>query len=275
MIVVVGADQLSGVAVVARLRAAGIAHRAVPLGVPTAGGTPSVAEFEKTLVEDGVLDGADGLLIAPNPNGAEAPDGGAALLTGVIDRAVAAGASRVVYLSIAAAHLSPMVFHARTEEHLRSLDVEHTVLRLGLTLEVFRPLIRHAAETGELPAPEGAARFAAASRPDVAAAAVAALTGEFAGPMLDVTGDRAFDLTELAAAVATAADRPVRRTVAPDAELLRTLVSTGMPEPAAGALLGMIRFGENGVFGAVSPHLRALLGGPGTELAAAVRPLLA
>ncbi|APU16403.1 MULTISPECIES: hypothetical protein [Actinoalloteichus] len=274
MIVVVGADQLLGVAALARLGGDGIAHRTVNLGVSTAGGAFSGDEIEKTLAEDAVFDGAEGVLIAPVANGTGAADGGAALLAGLIDRAVAAGVSRVVYLSVVAAQLSPMVFHARTEEHLRSIGVEHTVLRLGLALETFRPLIRHAAETGELPAPEGSARFAAAGRSDLAAAAVAALTGDYAGPMFEVTGDRSFDLVELAAAVAAAADRPVRRTVASDAELLPVLTAAGMPEAAAGALLSMIKFGENGVFATASPHLRALLGGPGTDLADAVRPLI-
>ncbi|AOS64475.1 Rossmann-fold NAD(P)-binding domain-containing protein [Actinoalloteichus hymeniacidonis] len=283
MIVVVGADQPLGRAAVDQLTANGQAHRRLDLGTPAApdgaeaqaAADSAAARIERTVVDEAIFDGADGVLIAPAPGGTGAEDGGAGLLTGLIDQAGAAGVGRVVYFSIVAAQLSPIAFHARIEEHLRNSRIDHTVLRVALSLEAFQPLIRHAAQTGELPAPAGAARFAAAPRADYAAAGLAALTPGIAGPQGELTAASAFDLTELAAAVAAATGKPVRRTDSDDETVLAALAAQGVPTPSAGALLSLIKLGERGAFEAVSPHLRVLLAGPGTELTAAVRAVLA
>lgn len=116
-----------------------------------------------------------------------------------IDAAVAAGVSRIVYLSFLGAAPDATFTLARdhwaTEEHIRAAGVRFTFLRMNLYMDFIPGMAQH----GVIRGPAGAGRVSAILRDDVAAAAAAVLKAPRDGETFDLTGPSAFSLVEAAA----------------------------------------------------------------------------
>lgn len=181
-----------------------------------------------------------------------------------IGAAVAAGAERVVYTSHMGADpaspFPPMPDHAATEAALRECGAGWTTLRNGFYATTAVMLLRQAAETGELVAPQDGP-VAWTAHADLAAAAAHALTtGDLDGVTPPLTGPEALDLDGVAAAAARVTGRPVRRVVVSGTEYRAHLLAQGLPEPAADMLLGMFAAARQGAFAPADPALGKLLG---------------
>jgi NAD(P)H dehydrogenase (quinone) len=130
---------------------------------------------------------------------------------GVVDAAVAAGVERIVYTSFfAAAPDTTFTFgrdHFHTEEHIKASPLKWTFLRDNIYLD-FMPFF--AGEDGVIRGPAGDGRAAVVARDDIAASAVAVLSGDgHDGQVYEMTGPESLTLYEAAEQVAQAAGRPV------------------------------------------------------------------
>ncbi|MFG2038574.1 SDR family oxidoreductase [Dactylosporangium sp. NPDC048998] len=119
-----------------------------------------------------------------------------------VDAAVDAGVERIVYISFfGAAPECTFTFgrdHWHTEQYIRATGRRFTFLRDNMYLEM---IPRLAGADGVIRGPAGDGRVAAVSYDDIAAAAVAVLTGgaEHDGRTYELTGPEAFTLHEAAA----------------------------------------------------------------------------
>jgi NAD(P)H dehydrogenase (quinone) len=197
----------------------------------------------------------------------------------VVAAAQAAGVGLVVYTSAPKADTSSLVLapeHRATEELIAATGIPAVLLRHNWYLENYDQQIRQAAESGELSGSSGEGRIAAAARADFAAATVAVLTAEQPRPgVVELGGDGAFTLAELAATVAAQAGRPVTyRDLTPD-EHLRSLLAAGLPEGTAQFVVGLDQSIAQGALYTGSTALSELTGRPTTTLAEHVRAVLA
>ena len=118
-----------------------------------------------------------------------------------VDAAAAAGVRHLVYLSVYGAAPDatfPLARdHFATERHIEASGMRWTHLRDNLYLDLL-PLL--AGEEGVIRGPAATGRVAAVAQDDIAAAAVAVLTGPggHAGSTYDLTGPDAFTLAEAA-----------------------------------------------------------------------------
>ena len=210
LIGVTGATGIVGGRVAALLAERGHPQRLV---VRDAGRAPRLAGAEVRVAADygagdemrRALEGVETLFLVP---GREAPDR-VRQHTTAVDAAVAAGVRRIVYLSFLAASPTATFTLARqhwaTEQHIRTSGVaSFTFLRMSLYLDFIPSMV---SPEGVIVGPAGGGRVGALLRSDVAAAAVAVLTGvgegaassSHDGRTYDLTGREAFTLTEAAA----------------------------------------------------------------------------
>ncbi|CAA9478035.1 MAG: hypothetical protein AVDCRST_MAG65-1272 [uncultured Solirubrobacteraceae bacterium] len=131
--------------------------------------------------------------------------------TAAVDSAVAAGVSRIVYLSLlGAAPDATFTFardHHATEEHIRSTGLAFTFLRPSLYAEM---LPRMMGSSGALAGPAGDGRVSWVSRDDVAAVATAVLSGDaHDGQTYDVTGPESRGFASAADELARRVGRPI------------------------------------------------------------------
>ncbi len=195
-----------------------------------------------------------------------------------INAAKAAGVRLVVYTSLLRASesgLSLAAEHVQTEEALKASGIPYVILRNGWYSENYADSIRGAAAHGEFAGAAGAGRISGAARADYAEAAARAVTGAAQpGSVLELAGDRAWTLDELAAEIGKVTGKPTaykNLSVGAYADLLK---SFGLPEGVAGMIAGWDAEIENGDLEGDSAALRGLIGRPTTPIAATVATLL-
>ncbi|WP_116248067.1 SDR family oxidoreductase [Nocardiopsis sp. FIRDI 009] len=196
-----------------------------------------------------------------------------------IEAAREAGVGHLVYTSAPRATTTSLVLapeHKATEEILAASGLEHTILRNGWYHENYEQQLHQARETGAVVASIGEGRVASAARRDYAAAAAAVLRApaRHAGAVYELSGDTAWTLDDLAAAVGEALGREVvARNLTPE-DHLAALLASGLDEDTARfvvALDGNIRDGE---LADTSGELAQLIGRPTTPLVEALRALV-
>ncbi|PSK96883.1 uncharacterized protein YbjT (DUF2867 family) [Murinocardiopsis flavida] len=157
------------------------------------GASASMASYEDAAAFGRAARGVDTLFLVSAP---ESPDRVAAHIS-AIDAAVAAGVSRIVYLSfLAAAPDATFTFardHFHTESYIRATGADYTFLRPSLYLDLMPSWLDG---TGALRGPAGHGSVAWVARDDIADVAAAVLTGggEHDGRIYDVTGPEAVTL---------------------------------------------------------------------------------
>jgi NAD(P)H dehydrogenase (quinone) len=197
----------------------------------------------------------------------------------VVDAAKRAGVDHLVYTSVLHADTTELAVapeHKATEQLIRDTGLPFTFLRNGWYHENYLDTIATAAATGELVGSAGAGRVASAARADLAAAAVAVLTGSgHENKIYELSGDTAWSYPELAAQIAAVAGRDVRyRDVTTD-EHQAFLVDAGLPAGVAGFLVTLDQNVAAGTLADTPGELRALIGRPTTPISDTIGRVLA
>ncbi|MEI4272673.1 NmrA family NAD(P)-binding protein [Klenkia sp. LSe6-5] len=230
----------SGVTAVVRdpAKAADLADRGVVV---------AVADYTDPAGLQTALQGVDRLLLV---SGSEVGQR-VAQHTNVVTAAAAAGVGLLVYTSAPKADDTTLVLapeHQATEEAIAASGVPALVLRNNWYWENYDAQVQQAAATGQLTGSSGSGRAWPASRADFAAAAVAVLTAEQPGTgVLELGGDQAFTLADLAAEVGRQTGTEVAYADLTPDEHRAALLAAGLDEGTAGfvvALDGNIAAGE-------------------------------
>ncbi|KQQ26525.1 SDR family oxidoreductase [Frondihabitans sp. Leaf304] len=191
--------------------------------------------------------------------------------TAVIDAAKAAGVARIVYTSAPHADDTALILapeHKATEEHLRASGVPFTILRNGWYTENYTGEVGKARESGEITASVGDGRVASASRKDYAeAAAVALLDDTTAGKTFELSGDHAWNFSELAEAISGIIGSPVSYRALTPEEHAEQLTGFGLDEGTVGFVVALDGNIREGLLAETSGDLARLIGRPTTPLA--------
>lgn len=237
------------------------------LGAPPVGVEVRTATYDDRAAMTAALAGVDELLfISGNEVGRRVEQH-----RNVIDAAVAAGVSRLVYTSAPRdTVIAPE--HQATEEYLAASGLSWTVVRDNWYHENYLAEIPQVRETGVLLANAGDGRVASGSRADYAAGAIAVLTGEWRDrARYEFGGDIAWDYHELAATLAELLGRPVRYEAVNAATLVDTLTAAGLPRGAAEFAAAVGEDIAAGRLGEVTGDLGRVLGRPTTPLVDTLR----
>jgi NAD(P)H dehydrogenase (quinone) len=196
----------------------------------------------------------------------------------VIDAAVRAGVSRLVYTSALGADLGKLILaeeHLATEQAIAESGLPYTILRNGWYTENYEPALRYAEDTGLLLANAGDGRVASAAREDYAEAIAAVLAQDgHTWETYELSGDHAWSFDELAAALTEVLGREVTyRRLTPE-QHLAALEEAGVEEATARFLVALDANIEDGALELVTGDLSRLIGRPTTPLVEALRAML-
>jgi NAD(P)H dehydrogenase (quinone) len=198
----------------------------------------------------------------------------------VVEAAARAGVRLLAYTSILHSDASPLGLaadHRETEAIVRARGVPFVFLRNGWYSENYTAAIPAALAHGALFGCAGDGRIASAARADYAAAAAAVLASpnDWRGRVLELAGDHAYTLSELAGEIARQSGRRVAYANRTEAEHRAALLAAGLPEPVAALLADCDAGAARGALFDASGQLAALIGRPTTPIAASVATALA
>ena len=268
-----------------RLVIASLLERGVPAGEIVAGARDTAAiadlaalgvvtrhlDYTDTASISAALEGVDKvLLISGSAVGQRAIQH-----ANVIDAAKAAGIQYLVYTSAPKATTSALILapeHKATEESITASGIPAVILRNGWYTENYAGQLAQSAASGELVASVGDGRVSSASRKDFAEAAAVVLTEPgHLGNIYELSGDVAWDYTELAAAISTVTGTDVAyRAVTPE-EHAALLTAAGLDEGTIGFVVALDGNTRDGLLGETSGDLGRLIGRPTTPLVEGLR----
>jgi len=187
-----------------------------------------------------------------------------------IDAAKLAGVGRIIYTSAPAATTSSLVLapeHKATEEYLVSSGVPFTILRNGWYTENYVGAAEQAVATGVLAASVGEGTVSSASRVDYADAAAAVIQGEgHEGAVYELSGDTAWNFTELASVISELSGTQVVYSPLTPEEHAAVLSGAGLDEGTVGFVVALDGNIRDGLLGVTSGDLSRLIGRPTTSL---------
>jgi NAD(P)H dehydrogenase (quinone) len=232
------------------------------------------ADFNEPATLTSAFDGAEKvLLVSGNEFGRRIPQHQA-----VIEAAEKAGVSHLVYTSAPKADTSAVVLvpdHKATEEIIRSSGLTYTILRNGWYNENFQPNIEQAVRTGGFIGSAGDGRVATAARADLAAAAVAVLTGEgHENKIYELDGEVAWTYADLAAEIGKVTGKEVVYTDLPAEQHRAALATAGLPGPFIEMVVGLDANTKDGLLSDTSGQLRALIGRSPTPIATTIAEIV-
>lgn len=235
-----------------------------------------VADYDRPETLGAALAGGDRVLLISS----DALGHRVAQHRGVIEAAKRAGVGLLAYTSVLHADTSPLGLaedHRRTEASLRASGVPFVVLRNGWYTENYTAALPAALTRGVLIGGAGDGRIASAARADYAAAAAAVLAADqdWNGRVLELAGDEAYTLPELAAEVARQSGRPFVYRDMPEADHKAALLGAGLPDAVAGLLADSDAGAAKGALFDDGRRLSGLIGRPTTPMAASVAQALA
>lgn len=224
------------------------------------------AEYEQPDTLTAALQGVDRLLFISS----SAVGRRIAQHANVLNAATDAGVNFIAYTSGPHADTSALVLapeHKATEKLLARSGIAHALLRNNWYTENYFQVLEQAKHTGLIIASLGDGRVASASRQDYAEAAAAVLVGEgHEGQIYELSGDHAWDYTELAATISELIGRPVEyRKVSPK-EHRKILTDAGLPLAQAAFVVALDGNTRDGVLAETSGQLSRLIGRPTTAL---------
>lgn len=213
------------------------------------------------------LDGVDRLLlISGSEVGRRVPQH-----TAVIEAAKAAGVRFIAYTSLLNVPGSSLVLaaeHIDTEQHLAASGIAHAVLRNGWYLENFGGTVAAALAHGAVVGASADGRFSAAGREDYAEAAARVIASDdLSTRALELGGQSAFTLADLAAEISRQSGREIPFNNLPEEAYAGILVQAGLPEGFAKALADADRGAAAGELETASNDLEQLIGRPAKQLA--------
>lgn len=223
-------------------------------------------DFEDPATLQPAFEGANAvLLVSSSEVGRRAPQH-----INAIDAAKAAGVQRLVYTSAPGATTSALILapeHKVTEEYLAASGIPYTILRNNWYHENYVQAARQAEAAGSLVTSAGDGLVASASRADYAdAAAVVLVTDGHEGRTYELSGDHAWNQTELASTIADIIGKPVELVSLSSEEHAAALASAGLDEGTVGFIVGLDANIRDGLLSGTSGELSALIGRPTTPL---------
>lgn len=234
-----------------------------------------VADYDKPETLDAALAGAHRvLLISSNALGRRV-----AQHRNVIEAAKRAGVGLLAYTSVLRAGTSPLGVadeHRQTEALLQASGVPFVVLRNGWYTENYTASISAALAHHTLLGGAGEGRIASAARADYAAAAAAVLTtdADWSGRILELAGDQAYTLAELAEEIAKQAGQPVAFKNLPKEDYEAALLGAGLPPPVAELIAESDECAVSGALFDDGHQLSTIIGRPTTPMPASVEQAL-
>ncbi|MGI5245886.1 NAD(P)H-binding protein [Dactylosporangium sp. CA-139066] len=241
--------------------------RAIARRPETVGGEARFGDYDRpeTLVD--AFEGTDALVFV---SASELGSRRAAQHRAVVEAAVAAKVGRIIYTSITRADTNPIPIapsHKATEELIQASGLPYTFLRNNWYLENYTGNLAGPLEHGAVLGSAGDGRIAAATRADfAAAAAVVATTPGHEGRAYELGGDRAFTMSEFAAALSERFQTPVSYRDLPVEDYAKTLISFGVPAGFAETLAQSDGEIAKGALDVVTGELSGLIGRPTTSL---------
>ncbi len=191
--------------------------------------------------------------------------------TNVIEAAKAAELKEIVYTSLLKADSSTLNLaaeHLATEEAIKSSGMVYTILRNGWYTENYTGSVKGAVGAGAFIGSAGNGKIASAARADYAeAAAVVLCSNDFAGQTLELSGDSAYTLSELAAEISKQTGKNIPYNDLPEAEYAKILAGFGIPEGFAQAIASWDVSASKGDLYDDAKVLSKLIGHPTTSLA--------
>lgn len=182
----------------------------------------------------------------------------------VIDAAKRANVEFIAYTSVLRADSSTLPIadeHRETEALLRASGLSYAILRNGWYIENYTERLAMPLQYGAFIGAAGNGRIAAAARADYAAAAARVLVGEgHEGKTYELTGDQAFTMSELAAAVSARFGRDIPYRNLPDAQFRGALAHAGLPSEIVDLLVATDLAIERGDLDRASADLHRLIG---------------
>jgi uncharacterized protein YbjT (DUF2867 family) len=184
----------------------------------------------------------------------------------VVDAAAAAGAKRVVKVSVAGGPDSGTQigrWHWAGEKKVESSGLDFTFLRPTLYMQQALVYARSIATAATFAAPIGAGAVALVDARDVAAVAVRALTEDgHSRRIYDLTGPEALTFDELADAIGAATGRPVSYVHVPPEYALKQMLADGVPRWLAEDMLVLFASFREGYGAGVTDTVARVTGRP-------------
>jgi NAD(P)H dehydrogenase (quinone) len=193
----------------------------------------------------------------------------------VVDAAKAAKVGLIAYTSIAQADTNAIGLaqvHRDTEAALRASGVPTVLLRNNWYAENYTAGLPDAVARGAFVGAVGDGRIAGTTRADYAEAAAVVLTSDEpqAGRVYELTGDRAWSLTDLAAEASAISGKEVAYTNLPAEQYAGILTDAGLPGFVVDLLVDADVNISQGALAHVTNDLTTLLDRPTTPLSDAV-----
>ena len=242
MILITGATGNNGAEILKLLTAQTVPVRAMVRDTKHADSLPAGVEivqgdFDQPNTLRAALDGVErAFLLTNSTEKAEAQQ------LAFVQAAQEAGVKHLVKLSqLHAAADSPVRFlryHAAVEAAIRETNMDWTFLRPNLFMQGLLNFTAMIKEKSAFAAAAGDAKVSVVDVRDIAASAVAALTGDgHAEKIYDLTGPQSLTHADMAAQLSDAVGRPITYTDAPPEAMRAAMVGMGMPEWQADGLI--------------------------------------
>jgi uncharacterized protein YbjT (DUF2867 family) len=184
----------------------------------------------------------------------------------VVDAASAAGARRIVKVSVAGGPDSGTQigrWHWAGEKRVEASGLDFTFLRPTLYMQQALVYTRSIAMSGTFTAPIGTGAVALVDARDVAAVAVRALTDDgHSRQIYDLTGPEAITFDEMADAIASATGRSVSYVHVPPEYALKQMMADGVPRWLADDMLVLFASFREGYGAAVTDTVARITGRP-------------
>jgi NAD(P)H dehydrogenase (quinone) len=197
----------------------------------------------------------------------------------VIEAAKKAGLKSIVYTSLLKADRSTLSLapeHAATEAAIKDSGLTYTILRNGWYTENYTGSAKGAVGAGAFIGSAGEGKISSAARADYAeAAAVVLVSDAYAGQTLELSGDSAYTLAELAAELSKLAGKTLPYQNLPEAEYAKILTGFGVPEVFAQAIASWDVSASKGDLYDEGKTLSTLIGRPTTPLSKVLEYALA
>ncbi|MFT3753780.1 MAG: SDR family oxidoreductase [Paludibacter sp.] len=192
----------------------------------------------------------------------------------VIEAAKSAGLKEIVYTSLLHADKSTLSLapeHMATEDAIKASGIRYTILRNGWYTENYTGSVKGAVGAGAFIGSAADGKIASAARVDFAeAAAVVLASDKYTGQTLELSGDTAYTLSDLAAEISKQTGKTIPYNNLPEAEYAKILGSFGIPDVFAQAIASWDVSASKGDLYADAKILSALIGRPTTPLSKAV-----
>ena len=196
----------------------------------------------------------------------------------VITAAKRAGVNLLVYTSLLRADTSLLDLapeHVETESMIRASGLPYVILRNGWYTENYTVSAPGAVAQGAFLGSAGNGRIASAARNDYAEAAAAVLSNPSqSGQVIELAGDEAYTLADLAAEISRQTGKNIPYRDMPADEYRAILLKAGLPEGLASGIASWDASAAKDALFNEGRQLSRLIGRPTTPLAESLRAAL-